>query len=55
MTGELDEDDEANSSAEREYWAFVIARGLKSVEEGRASVWDDETDRRIRERIFRDR
>lgn len=35
----------------RAYWGFVIARGLKSFEEGRVSTWDEETDRRIRERI----
>lgn len=35
----------------RAYWGFVIARGLKSFEEGRVATWDEETDRRIRERI----
>jgi hypothetical protein len=36
----------------RAYWGFVIARGLKSLEEGRVATWDEETDRRIQERIF---
>lgn len=35
----------------RAYWGFVIARGLKSFEEGRVATWDEETDRRIRQRI----
>jgi hypothetical protein len=36
----------------RAYWGFVIARGLKSLEEGRVATWDEETDRRIQDRIF---
>ncbi|MDE3193471.1 MAG: hypothetical protein KGN00_07285 [Chloroflexota bacterium] len=39
-------------AARRAYWGFVIARGLKSLEEGRVATWDEETDRRIRSRIF---
>ena len=37
----------------RAYWGFVIARGLKSLEEGRTATWDEQTDRRIRGRIAR--
>lgn len=36
----------------RAYWGFVIARGLKSLGEGRVATWDEETDRRIQDRIF---
>lgn len=39
-------------AAQRALWGFVIARGLKSLEEGRVVTWDEETDRRIRDRIF---
>lgn len=35
-------------AAQRAYWGFVIARGLKSLEEGRVTVWDEATDRRLR-------
>lgn len=36
----------------RAYWGFVIARGLSSLDQGRVTTWDSETDRRIHERIF---
>lgn len=35
-------------AAQRAYWGFVIARGLKSLEEGRVTEWDEATDRRLR-------
>lgn len=37
---------------QRAYWGFVIARGLKSLEKGRVTVWDEATDRRLRETLF---
>lgn len=39
-------------AAQRAYWGFVIARGLKSLEEGRVTVWDEATDRRLRAMFF---
>lgn len=44
--------EQLEEAARRALWAFVIARGLKSLEEGRVATWDEETDRRIRDRIF---
>lgn len=35
-------------AAQRALWGFLIARGLKSLEEGRVTVWDEETARRLR-------
>lgn len=35
-------------AAQRAYWGFVIARGLKSLAEGRVTEWDEATDQRLR-------
>lgn len=35
-------------AAQRAYWGFVIARGLRSLEEGRVTVWDEATEARLR-------
>lgn len=35
-------------AAQRALWGFVIARGLKSLEEGRVTVWDEATAARLR-------
>lgn len=39
-------------AAERAYWGFIIARGLKSLQEGRVTTWDAATDQRLRARYF---
>ncbi|MDO8562784.1 MAG: hypothetical protein Q7S25_02960 [Candidatus Limnocylindria bacterium] len=39
-------------AARRALWGFVIARGLKSLEEGRVTVWDEATDRRLRAQLL---
>lgn len=36
-------------AARRALWAFAIARGLKSLEEGRVTPWDEATAARLRE------
>ncbi len=35
-------------AARRALWGLVIARGLKSLEEGRVTVWGEETAARLR-------
>ena len=39
-------------AAQRAYWGFIIARGLRSLEEGRVTTWDEATDQRLRARFF---
>lgn len=39
-------------AAQRALWGFVIARGLKSLEEGRVTVWDEATARRLRAQLL---
>lgn len=42
---------ELEEAARRALWGFAIARGLKSLEEGRVTPWDDATAARLRERF----
>ena len=35
-------------AAQRALWAFAIQRGLKSLEEGRVTVWDEAAAARLR-------
>lgn len=35
-------------AARNALWGFIIARGLKSLEEGRVTVWDPATAERLR-------
>ena len=35
-------------AAQRALWAFAIQRGLKSLEEGRVTLWDEATAARLR-------
>lgn len=37
-----------DEAAQRALWAFAIQRGLKSLEEGRVTVWDAATADRLR-------
>ena len=39
-------------AARNALWGFIIARGLKSLEEGRVTVWDAATDERLRAQLF---
>jgi hypothetical protein len=42
---------ELEEAARRALWAFAIARGLKSLGEGRVTPWDEATAARLRERF----
>ena len=39
---------ELDEAAQRALWAFAIQRGLKSLEQGRVTVWDAATAGRLR-------
>jgi len=41
--------EQLEEAARRALWAFAIARGLRSLEEGRVTVWDEAAAARLRE------
>ncbi len=39
-------------AAQRALWGFLIARGLKSLDEGRVNTWDEATATRLRAQLL---